>query len=308
MRAAATAASISGGVDTRTRWMTAPVAGFVSTIWPCSIFTPWTIVSCARSAFAGGSSESRLGITFGGHGCVQAMRCVLRYGPAAFACCDTSSALLRSVTVSCFWQCFLGSTAKTQSQSRFHRHAVAAPQEAGSGGPQAQFVAIRDRHTREGRGYRHALPVLPLRVGIGRQRQSKRHSAATRMVTVMRKAQTAAKSLSTSQQVCKNTYTEDPKRAGSAYHDFSAPSIVAWKILTGRLVRTSLVTPPKVAVTNPKIAAQRGSTSFTRAFSAPMTQKAPMPSASAKQRSSWSSRQPRFVSNLGHVKKRYELM
>ena len=33
------------GVETLTRWMTAPVAGFVSTIWPCSMATPWTIVS-----------------------------------------------------------------------------------------------------------------------------------------------------------------------------------------------------------------------------------------------------------------------
>ena len=53
VRAAATAASISDGVETLTRCITAPVAGFVSTMWPCSIFTPWTIVaydgtSCRR--------------------------------------------------------------------------------------------------------------------------------------------------------------------------------------------------------------------------------------------------------------------
>merc|ERR1719201_601583 len=71
---------------------------------------------------------------------------------------------------------------------------------------------------------------------------------------------------------------------------------------TGLLVNTSRVTPPKVAVTNPRIAAHKGSTSLLNAFSAPMTQKAPMPKASAKQSSSWSSRQPLFVSKRGQVK------
>merc|ERR1719171_688579 len=71
---------------------------------------------------------------------------------------------------------------------------------------------------------------------------------------------------------------------------------------TGLRVRTSRVTPPNVAVTRPRIAAHKGSTSLRNAFSAPMTQNAPIPKASAKHNNSWSSRRPRFVSNRGQVK------
>ena len=55
VRAAATAASISAEVDTRTRWMTAPVAGFVSTICPFSMTTPCTML-VAR--LVGGRAEA----------------------------------------------------------------------------------------------------------------------------------------------------------------------------------------------------------------------------------------------------------
>ena len=113
VRAAATAASISDGVDTRTRWMTAPVAGFVSTIWPCSIFTPWTIVSCARTAFAGGSSREQVGRSRSG-GTDAYKRCGIGLG-IEVCVLRRILLLLRSVADGLFWQLFFAQDSQTNT-------------------------------------------------------------------------------------------------------------------------------------------------------------------------------------------------